>query len=218
MSTLSLAFPEPLADKYRPATVEEFCGLEKPKKIMNRFVSAPYASEWLFEGPSGTGKTSMALAICKAIDGELHHIPSQSCDLATVKQVCDTCHYYPRMMDSGRPGKFHVVVVDEADCMSNAAQLAFLSKLDATAKPPNTIFIFTCNATDRLEARFLSRTRHIQFSNYGMAAGIKSLLEKIWDKETDNPSDRPNFERIAKEANNNVRDALMTLEVAIMGA
>jgi hypothetical protein len=52
MSSLTLAFPEPLADKYRPQTVEEFCGLEKPKKIMQRFIEAPYPSEWLFEGPS----------------------------------------------------------------------------------------------------------------------------------------------------------------------
>jgi replication factor C subunit 2/4 len=188
VSTLSLAFPKPLADKYRPATVEEFCGLEKPKKVMSRFITAPYASEWLFEGPSGTGKTSMALAICQALDGELHHIPSQSCDLATVKQVCDLCHRFPFRWDVGKPARFHVVLVDEADRMSDAAQLAFLSKLDATAKPPNTIFLFTCNSTERLEARFLSRCRRLTFSNYGMAAGIKTLLEKIWDKETDNPA------------------------------
>lgn len=218
MESLSLNFPQPLADKYQPGTVDEFVGLEKPKKIMNRFISAPYASEWLFEGPSGTGKTSMALAICKAVDGELHHIPSQSCDLATVKDVCDKCHRFPFNWETGKSAKFHVVLVDEADRMSFAAQLAFLSKLDATAKPPNTIFIFTCNAIDSLEARFLSRCRRLQFSNYGMAAGISALLAKIWDKETDNPTERPNFDRIAKDANNNVRDALMTLEVAIMGA
>lgn len=218
MTTLAIPFPQPLADKYRPETIEEFCGLEKPKKIINKFLAAPYPSEWLFEGPSGTGKTSMALAICKAVAGELHHIPSQSCDLATVKQVCDMCHRFPFDWTEGKAAKFHVVLVDEADQMSNAAQLAFLSKLDATAKPPNTIFIFTCNATDRLEPRFLSRVRRLQFSNYGMAQGISAFLAKIWDRETDSPTDRPNFDRIAKEANNNVRDALMTLEVAIMGA
>src|SRR5580765_6619531 len=109
MTTLAIPFPQPLTDKYRPKTIPDFVGLEKPKKIMNRFLAAPYPSEWLFEGPSGTGKTSMALAICKALDGELHHIPSQSCDLATVKQVTDTCHYYPRMIEDGKAGKFHVV-------------------------------------------------------------------------------------------------------------
>lgn len=54
--------------------------------------------------------------------------------------------------------------------MTPAAQLAFLSKLDATAFPPNTIFIFTCNSVDSLEARFLSRCRRVDFSSYGMSA------------------------------------------------
>jgi hypothetical protein len=51
-----------------------------------------------------------------------------------------------------------------------------------------------------------------------MAEGISGLLQRIWDTETDNPNERPNFARIAKDSQNNVRDALMTLEVQIMGA
>ena len=74
------------------------------------------------------------------------------------------------MLVRSRIGGFHLVLVDEADKMSNAAQLHFLSKLDATAFPPQTIFVFTCNTTDGLEARFLSRTRQIEFSSYGWRA------------------------------------------------
>ncbi len=211
------AFPQPLSEKYQPAAIEDFAGLEKPKKIMSKFAAAPYPSAWLFVGPSGTGKTSMALAICKAIAGELHHIPSQACTVDEVQRVCFNCHNYPRL-ENWTPGKFHVLVADEADQMSNAAQLAFLSKLDGTATPPNTVFIFTCNAVDRLADRFLSRCRRVDFSSYGMAEGIKALLERIWKSETDEPVEMPNFARIAKESNNNVRDALMTLEVQIMGS
>ena len=61
--------------------------------------------------------------------------------------------------------------------MSNAAQLHFFSKLDATAFPPQTIFVFTCNTTEGFEARFLSRTRQIEFSSYGIAAEAAGLLE-----------------------------------------
>lgn len=218
MSNLSFAFPQPLSERYAPQTIADFVGLEKPRKIMSKFIEAPFQSAWLFVGPSGTGKTSMAFAISKAIAGESHHIPSQSCSVDEVRKVTDQCHYYPRMIEDCRPGRWHTVIVDEADQMSNAAQLAFLSKLDGTAFPPNTIFIFTCNAVDRFEARFLSRCRRVDFSSYGMAEGISGLLARIWDAETDNPTERPNFARIAKESNNNVRDALMTLEVQIMGA
>jgi len=216
MSQPGFQFPQSLSDKYQPSEIGQFVGLEKPRKILSKFAESPYPSAWLFVGPSGTGKTTMGLAISKAVAAELHTIPSQECTVENVRRVLDTCHNYPRLAD-WTPGKFHLVLVDEADAMTNAAQLAFLSKLDSTAFPPNTIFVFTCNSVDRLEPRFLSRTRRVEFSSYGMAEGITGLLARVWDSETDNPVDRPNFARIAKESNNNVRDALMTLEVAIMG-
>lgn len=211
-------FPQSLAERYQPTTISQFVGLEKPKKILAKFAENPYPSAWLFIGPSGIGKTSMALAICKAVAGELHHIPSQSCDLATVKAVTDRCHYYPRIQETGQPGRFHFVLVDECDRMTAPAQLAFLSKLDGTAYPPNTIFCFTCNSVDSLEARFLSRCRRVDFSSYGISEGIVGLLEQVWDAETDGSTARPNFARLAKDSLNNVRDALMTLETEILAA
>jgi replication-associated recombination protein RarA len=211
-------FPQSLAERYQPKTIAQFVGLEKPKKILAKFVEKPYPSAWLLVGPSGTGKTSMATAICKAVAGELHHIPSQSCDLATVKAVTDRCQYYPRIFESGQPGRFHFVLVDEADRMTSAAQLAFLSKLDGTAYPPNTIFCFTCNSVESLESRFLSRCRRVEFSSYGMSDGIAGLLRQVWEAETDNSTASPNFARLAKDSLNNVRDALMSLETEILAA
>jgi hypothetical protein len=80
-------------------------------------------------------------------------------------------------------GRMHLVLIDEADGMTNPAQLALLSKLDATAFPPNTIFVFTCNGTDGLEPRFISRCRTVEFSSYGMAAEITAFLEYVWHSE-----------------------------------
>jgi replication-associated recombination protein RarA len=211
-------FPQPLAEKYRPQRIADFVGLEKAKRIVSKLAANPYPSSWLFVGASGTGKTSMALALATGMPAELHHIPAKECTLETVQEVCRQCYYSPRQPDNWKPVRFHLVLVDEADQMSYPAQLAFLSKLDATAFPPNTIFIFTCNATDSLEKRFLSRCRSIEFSSYGMAGEITGLLSSIWDRETDNPVERPNFQRIVKDSCNNVRDALMTLEVEILSA
>jgi replication-associated recombination protein RarA len=205
----TFTLPMPLAEKYRPRAIADFAGLDKPKRILSNFASNPYQSAWIFIGPPGTGKTTMALALAEMLKAEVHHIPSQQCNVANVEDVIRQCWYVPIS------GGFHLVVVDEADKMSNAAQLHFLSKLDATAFPPQTIFVFTCNSTDGLEARFLSRNRQIEFSSYGLAAEATRLLENVWQREA-NSAPAPNFARIVKESSNNIRDALMCLETELL--
>jgi DNA polymerase III delta prime subunit len=111
--------------------------------------------------------------------------------------------------------KYHLVLIDEADQMSVQAQLAFLSLLDSTNRPQQTIFVFTCNETDRFEARFLSRVGIIEFSSYGLAKDASALLSRVWDEEA-NGATPPNFARIVKESNNNIRAALMELQKELM--
>jgi DNA polymerase III gamma/tau subunit len=209
VNTPSFSFPQSLTEKYRPSTIADFVGLEKPKKILAKFAAQPYPSAWLFTGPSGVGKTSMAQALCLQIKGELTHIPSQKCNAQAIEEACYHCHFVPLT------GGMHVVLIDEADRMTPAAQLALLSKLDATAFPPNSIFLFTANSTDGLEPRFLSRCRVIEFSSYGMAADIVVYLDKVWHCEGGN-GNGPDLTRLAKDSRNNLRDALMKLEVELM--
>ena len=207
----SIDFPAGLTERYRPHSLDEFVGLEKPKKICARLAARPIESAWLFVGPSGTGKTTMALTLAELIPAEIHHIPSQECNLETIERVRRTCQYVPRA-----GCKMHLVLVDEADRMTDAAQVSLLSKLDATNFPPATIFIFTCNSTDRLEPRFLSRLHVVEFSSYGIAAQAADLLSKIWKSEAPAAAAAPNFARLVKDSNNNVREALMRLETELL--
>lgn len=207
----TLGFPEPLTEKYRPRTFDGFVGLEKIRKCMARLAAQPFQSAWLFIGPSGTGKTTMALALGEAIPAELHHVPSQECNLENIERVRRTCQYVPM---AGK--RMHLIVVDEADRMTDAAQVSLLSKLDSTNFPPNTIFVFTSNDSSRLEPRFLSRLSVLEFSSYGIAKEAAELLARVWDTETDGSAERPNFARIVKDSNNNVREALNRLQVEIM--
>lgn len=217
MTNLELNFPQPLSEKYRPRKLNEFIGLERQRKILSAFSQRPVSCAWLFVGPSGTGKSTAALALAEELAAELHKIPSQSCNLATISDVVRQCWNMPYNWTLGRPAQFHVVLADEADQMSNAAQLALLSKLDSTDAVPNTIWVFTANESERLEKRFLSRCRVLEFSSYGMRSEIAALLARVWESETGKPGEL-NWERIAKDSGTNVRAALSALELELLAA
>ena len=204
-------FPASLTEKYRPLEPSAFVGLDKVRKLASNLIAHPKSCSLLFVGPSGTGKTTMALAIAAMMPAELHHIASKDCTLETVTRVVGRCHTFPHdPWDITRVCKMHLVLVDEADQMSHSAQVAFLSLLDGTEFPPNTIFIFTCNSADGLEDRFKSRCFPVEFSSYGIAAPTAALLKAIWEKETAPAptAPAPNFARIVKDAGNNVRAAI----------
>jgi hypothetical protein len=102
--------------------------------------------------------------------------------------------------------------------MSKAAQLHLLSKLDATAFPPATVFCFTANSVESLEDRFISRCMQLQFTSHGLAEPTAELLERIWQAEAGDTAERPNFLRMVRESGNNIRDAVNSLQVELLAA
>ena len=205
----NMEFPKTLAEKYQPQAVGDFIGIERPRAVLTSFLKAPHSAAFLFLGPSGTGKTTMALVLARALPGEVQRIPSRECDLERVQSIAQRCQYFPWS------ARFHFVLIDEADQMTHAAQLAFLSLLDATAFPPMTVFVFTANATDLLESRFLSRCLTLNFGTVGIEQDLARFLAGISQKETGRKNGI-NFAAIAKAAEGNVRDALMKLELEIL--
>jgi replication-associated recombination protein RarA len=211
-------FPEPLSEKYKPKRVAEFMQVT-PRNVMLNLLANPRPMTLYFLGASGLGKTEMAMAFANELPAQVTHIASKDCDLERVRRIKQACAYVPHdMFNPERRCKMHVVIVDEADQMSGPAQLAFLSLLDGTGRPTNTVFIFTGNSRDGLEDRFMSRTQLIHFSKEGMAPKIVELLAAIWKQEGGTAENAPNFARIAKDSYNNVRDAINTLEVELMGS
>lgn len=213
MSTPTCAFPVRLSEKYRPRRICEFVGLDRPKRIASKFVAHPYDCSFIFYGPPGVGKTSLAQAMAEEINAEFHHIGSQKCTLEELERVCRICAYVP--MEGKR---FHFVLVDEVDSASRAAQLALLSKLDSTEAPKQAVWVFTCNSVENLEPRFISRCIQVEFSSYGLSSETAAHLERIWQAETGSAENAPDFLRICKNVRNNVRDALQSLESQLLAA
>lgn len=204
----ALDFPLPLVEKYRPRRLSDFAGLEVARTMLTKFGQNPYNAAWLFIGEPGTGKTTMGLAFAEEIGCEVKHMPSRACDLESVKEMVRKCWFVPAR------GKFHVVLVDEADQMSHAAQLAFLSILDATGWPPQTIFIFTANATNNLQPRFLSRCRQLRFYGNALSPDAQALLQRIYQGEG-GPGE-PDYAAILRMANGNIREAVTTIEMELL--
>jgi replication-associated recombination protein RarA len=215
----SFQFPESLTDRYRPRRVDDFCGIPQVKTVLKNFLKNPRSSVWLFFGPSGRGKTRMGMAIRDYLNAELHHIPSRNCDKQTIEETVSMCHRVPWVMfgpGAGKPCRFHLILVDEIDRASPVAQDSLLSLTDETAFPPQTIFIFTANDTERLEPRLLSRMHRLNFDAEGMNTALPKYLARVAAKEKCKA--KLDFSRLARDVDYNVRDALMKLEIELMGA
>jgi putative ATPase len=205
----TMAFPQSLTEAYKPQTLDQFCGLEKQRKILSNLAENPRPCALLFEGASGTGKTSMAYAFARTIGAEVKHIGSQEATVENVKEVVRMCHYVPLF------GGWHVVIIDEVDRASAATQLYLLSKLDGTEPCPNTIFILTANETESLQDRFLSRCIRLpRFNSYGASESVRQLLARIW-RERANGASEPDYARVPTS---NVREALQWIEVELLSA
>lgn len=222
-----IEYPKPLTEKYRPAAVADFVGLDDAKKVLTNLLARQRNAALLFVGPPGTGKTTITMAFARELPGALHHVPAQKCDVAAIDALSEKLAYCP-----GK-GRFHIVLVDEADQMTEKAQLQLLSKLDAAAnlkpcfgggveigKPPEVIWIFTCNGRGEeqtepptsLLPRFLGRCGVIAFPKPN-SKDIEAYVRKAWAAEGGEES--ADLAPLAEQCDG-VRDALTKAELALI--
>ena len=211
-----------LTETYAPRTIPEFVGLKEPKAILANLLQTQGSKAMLLYGESGIGKTAMGQAIARLLGAEIRngtfiHVPARKCNLEAVGEVVARTVYPPLY------GDWYVVLVDEIDTMTAAAQDAWLSVLDTTEMPAQTVFIFTCNEGPKenfylpinLQPRFLSRLLKIHFSNYGLNGEGSRFLARVWEAEQGG-ANPPNFSRLLKDARNNLRAGLMALESELL--
>lgn len=205
-----LTFPKPLWEKHQPRRVRDFIGLLEVKRTLEPFVKAPYESAWFFLGATGTGKTALVQAVAEEINAQLSEIPSAECNVDRIRAETAQCLFGAWNFTTGKIADWHLLGIHEAHSMTLLAQEALLSKLDATAKPPRTIFIFTANSTQNLGKAFMSRVQLLEFTAESVEAELPGYLETIYKKEGGTyPLD---FAKIAKAAQFDVRNSLNRIQ------
>ncbi len=217
--------------KYRSQTFSQLVGQEVVAKTLKQAVEQEKISHaYLFSGPRGTGKTSVAKIFAKAmncpnqVDGE----PCNHCyicqavtegsledviemDAASnngvdeIREIRDKSTYAPSL------ARYKVYIIDEVHMLSTGAFNALLKTLEEPTQ--NVVFILATTELHKIPATILSRVQRFEFKSI-KTQDIKEHIYHILEKE--NISSEPEaVEIIARRAEGGMRDALSILDQAL---
>lgn len=217
-----------LARKYRPQTFEQVVAQEHVTRTLTNAVSSGrVAHAILFSGPRGTGKTTVARILAKAMNCEQGpaSIPCNQCRSCTeitaghsadvfeidgasnngvdqVRELRDNVKYMP----SHSPYKIYII--DEVHMLSIAAFNALLKTLEEP--PAHILFFFATTEPHKIPITILSRCQKYDFRRIGTDP-IFGHLGMLCSKETIQIPDE-SLQLIAREAGGSMRDALSLLD------
>ncbi len=220
-----------LARKWRPQLFSDVVGQPHVIRILQNAIKADrLAHAYLFSGPRGVGKTSVARILSKAINCELGVNPEPCCkcknclDISSGKSpdVIEIDGASHRGIDSIRSlqeaiaykpirSRYKIYIIDEVHMLTNEAFNALLKTLEEP--PPHVKFIFATTDPHKLPLTVVSRCQRFEFRRIPVSS-ITSHLLKICEAEGFQVS-ADIIGAVAREAEGSMRDAETLLEQVI---
>lgn len=217
----------------RPERFEEIIGQKHIVKILrNQIKKGTVSQSYLFAGTRGTGKTTTARILAKAVNCTCSEpgvdLPCGECancraitegrfldvveldaasnnGVESLRQITESVQYPPTV------GKYKVYIIDEAHMLTDSAENAFLKTLEEP--PAHVIFILATTNPEKIKATIKSRCLTLNFrhvSENDLLEGMRRICQKkVINIEEDA------LAVIARKADGSVRDALSLLEQCI---
>ncbi|KAI0479517.1 P-loop containing nucleoside triphosphate hydrolase protein [Xylariaceae sp. FL0804] len=211
----------PWVEKYRPVSLADVSGHQDILATINKFVDSNRLPHLLLYGPPGTGKTSTVLALARRIYGsenmrqmvlELNASDDRGIDVVReqIKTFASTKQIFNMggaSRTGGTPG-YKLIVLDEADAMTNTAQMALRRIMEKYTA--NTRFCIIANYTHKLSPALLSRCTRFRFSPL-KEDDIRVLVDKVIAEEGVN-IDAEATDALVKLSKGDMRRALNVLQ------
>ena len=218
--------------KYRPQTFAEteMVGQRHiTRTLQNALAAGRVSHAYLFCGPRGTGKTTTARLLAKALNCDSGPTPNPcdhcppceairsgsaldvvEIDAASNRGIEDIRQLRERVGFAPAEGRYKVYIIDEVHMLTNEAFNALLKTLEEP--PPHVIFVMATTEAHRLPATILSRCQRFDFHRVPIPDMIARLRDITAAEGV--ASDEPALNLLARAAEGSMRDALSLLEQA----
>ncbi|XP_014467759.1 PREDICTED: replication factor C subunit 4 [Dinoponera quadriceps] len=207
----------PWVEKYRPRTVDDIVEQTDVVNVIRQAMEHTDFPNMLFYGPPGTGKTSIIHAAARQMFGNMYRdriLELNASDDRGIQVVRDKIKSFalrkanPTRPDGKKCPPFKIIILDEADSMTGAAQTALRRIMEKEAQ--STRFCLVCNYLSRIIKPIASRCTKFRFKPL---SDVKSIdrLEYICNEEN-LKVDKSVLEKIVETSKGDLRQAVMCLQ------